>query len=34
MSHEASRDNPYTCGIAQFVSGLTYDATWETGQNV
>jgi 2-methylcitrate dehydratase PrpD len=26
MSHEASHDNPYTRGIAQFVSGLTYDA--------
>jgi aconitate decarboxylase len=26
MSHEASNDNPYTRGIAQFVSGLTYDA--------
>ena len=29
MSHEASHDNSYTRGIAQFVSGLTYDATWE-----
>jgi 2-methylcitrate dehydratase PrpD len=26
MSHEASNDNPYTRGIAQFVSGLTYEA--------
>ncbi len=26
MSHEASNDNPYTRGIAQFVSGLSYDA--------
>lgn len=26
MNHEASNDNPYTRGIAQFVSGLTYDA--------
>ncbi|MBM3340639.1 MAG: MmgE/PrpD family protein [Betaproteobacteria bacterium] len=26
MSHEASQDNPYTRGIAQFVAGLTYDA--------
>ena len=25
MSHDASTDNPYTRGIAQFVSGLTYD---------
>lgn len=34
MSHEASHDNSYTRGIAQFVWGLTYDATWERGQNV
>jgi 2-methylcitrate dehydratase PrpD len=26
MSHEATSDNPYTRGIAQFVSGLTYEA--------
>lgn len=26
MSHDASTDNPYTRGIAQFVSGLQYDA--------
>jgi 2-methylcitrate dehydratase PrpD len=26
MAHEAARDNPYTRGIAQFVSTLTYDA--------
>ncbi|HSB49374.1 MAG TPA: MmgE/PrpD family protein [Burkholderiales bacterium] len=26
MSHEASQDNPYTRGIAEFVSGLNYDA--------
>lgn len=26
MSHEASNDNPYTRGIAEFVSGLQYDA--------
>lgn len=26
MSHEASTDNPYTRGIAEFVSGLQYDA--------
>ena len=26
MSHEASADNPYTRGIAGFVSGLNYDA--------
>jgi 2-methylcitrate dehydratase PrpD len=26
MSHEASQDNPYTRGIAEFVSGLKYDA--------
>ena len=26
MSHEAATDNPYTRGIAQFVSGLKYDA--------
>ena len=26
MSHEASQDNPYTRGIAQFVSSLSYDA--------
>jgi len=26
LSHEASQDNPYTRGIAQFVAGLTYDA--------
>ena len=26
MSHEASNDNPYTRGIAQFVSSLSYDA--------
>lgn len=25
MSHEATSDNPYTRGIAQFVSGLTYE---------
>jgi len=25
MSHAATTDNPYTRGIAQFVSGLTYD---------
>ena len=26
MSHEATTDNPYTRGIAEFVSGLTYKA--------
>jgi len=26
MSHEASNDNPYTRGIAEFVSNLQYDA--------
>ncbi|MGH8618031.1 MAG: MmgE/PrpD family protein [Burkholderiales bacterium] len=26
MSHDAATDNPYTRGIAEFVSGLTYDA--------
>ena len=26
MSHEATNDNPYTRGIAEFVSGLKYDA--------
>ncbi len=26
MSHESSSDNPYTRGIAEFVSGLEYDA--------
>jgi len=26
MSHEASQDNPYTRGIAEFVSGLKYEA--------
>ncbi|HEX9672986.1 MAG TPA: MmgE/PrpD family protein [Burkholderiales bacterium] len=26
MSHEATQDNPYTRGIAEFVSGLKYDA--------
>lgn len=26
MAHEASNDNPYTRGIAEFVSGLHYDA--------
>ena len=26
MAHEASNDNPYTRGIAEFVSGLQYDA--------
>jgi 2-methylcitrate dehydratase PrpD len=26
MSHEASQDNPYTRGIAEFVSSLKYDA--------
>jgi 2-methylcitrate dehydratase PrpD len=26
MSHEAATDNPYTRGIAQFVSGLKYEA--------
>ena len=26
MSHEATQDNPYTRGIAQFVSGLEYEA--------
>jgi 2-methylcitrate dehydratase PrpD len=26
MAHDASTDNPYTRGIAQFVSGLNYDA--------
>ena len=26
MSHESTTDNPYTRGIAQFVSGLQYDA--------
>ena len=26
MGHEATTDNPYTRGIAQFVSGLTYEA--------
>jgi aconitate decarboxylase len=26
MSHEATTDNPYTRGIAEFVSGLKYDA--------
>ncbi len=26
MSHEASTDNPYTRGIAEFVSGLRYEA--------
>ena len=26
MAHEATQDNPYTRGIAQFVSSLTYDA--------
>jgi aconitate decarboxylase len=26
MSHEASSDNPYTRGIAEFVAGLQYDA--------
>ena len=26
MSHEATADNPYTRGIAEFVSGLSYDA--------
>src|SRR5688572_3362551 len=26
MAHEASSDNPYTRGIAEFVSGLQYDA--------
>jgi len=26
MSHEATQDNPYTRGIAQFVSGLKYEA--------
>jgi len=26
MSHEATTDNPYTRGIAQFVSGLKYEA--------
>jgi 2-methylcitrate dehydratase PrpD len=26
MAHDASTDNPYTRGIAQFVSGLQYDA--------
>src|SRR5688500_14999034 len=26
MSHEATNDNPYTRGIAEFVSGLQYDA--------
>ena len=26
MSHEATTDNPYTRGIAEFVSGLRYEA--------
>lgn len=26
MSHEASQDNPYTRGMAEFVAGLQYDA--------
>ena len=26
MAHEASTDNPYTRGIAEFVSGLRYEA--------
>ena len=26
MSHEATTDNPYTRGIAEFVSGLSYEA--------
>ena len=26
MSHEASSENPYTRGIAEFVSGLRYEA--------
>ena len=26
MAHEATTDNPYTRGIAEFVSGLTYEA--------
>ena len=26
MAHDAGSDNPYTRGIAEFVSGLTYDA--------
>jgi len=30
MSHEATTDNPYTRGIAQFVSGLRYEAIPET----
>jgi aconitate decarboxylase len=30
MSHDATTDNPYTRGIAQFVSGLKYDAIPET----
>ena len=25
MSHDSVRDNPYTRGIARFVSGLNYD---------
>lgn len=26
MSHEATTENPYTRGIAEFVSGLKYEA--------
>ena len=26
MSHQSPNDNPYTRGIAEFVSGLKYDA--------
>lgn len=30
MAHDAATDNPYTRGIAEFVSGLTYEAIPET----